>query len=418
MAAVARLESTLAFNDVQFTQGIERAEKRAQTFAGRVETSFQGLFRKTPGRRAERALSGLLGDISTGSLSQGITSFASRLTGLGLVAGVGVGVAVEIFDKLHDHIKTVDADTEALRQEMAKPFNIIAGLSPEAIEQQAGLLKAKYDKIVEDHKGFAQTFTNVFRDAWDATADFGTSGNRDTRQEQDALDKLHKIQSERGAKELEMARARAATGGDEMKSALTEQYFKRQAAESAIQLEGGGKGDADRLKALELNEKRITDEIVHRSEVREQEFATAEKLLKLERSGISEPEKKKMGAALGLESINQQLKSPDLSTGERRALTLEKLRKQNEIRSMGAGQNPFAWGTSANREWEDQNAPGFGSISKRTAETNDPSVYGSLAASRASVGMMPQAKQEPADVVKAIQEATAAFVKAISGEGG
>src|SRR4051794_24376647 len=99
MPAVARLESTLAFNDIAFTQGIERAEKRAQTFSGRVEGTFQNLFKRTPGRRAERAIGNLLGDISTGNAAQGIAQFAGRLTGLGLAAGVGIGVAVELFSK-------------------------------------------------------------------------------------------------------------------------------------------------------------------------------------------------------------------------------------------------------------------------------------------------------------------------------
>lgn len=395
MPAVARLESTLAFNDTNFTQGIERAEKRAQTFAGRVEAQFMGLFRRAPGRKAEKALTGFITDLATGGVSQGIFSLASRFTGLGLAAGVGVGVAVELFGKLHDQIKTVKTDSESLRLEMLKPISLIGGLSPEGIDQQAAVLKTKYDKIIDDHKGFMQTLTNLFRDQ-DVNADFGTTGIKDTRQEQEALDRIHQIQRERGRVEVELAQAKRTDRGDETKTALDEVYFKSRQAEAAIRIEGG-KGVSDRLKAVKIEEERLTDEIVHRNEVREQEFKTAEKLLKLERSGIPEDKKKVLAAAIGLDVVNKSLENPDITTGERRALTLDKLRKENELRSLSGGKrNPFAFGTTANRKFEEDQG-GFGTLAGRNRDTNDPNVFGSLANSAMNRGESPLSAQTALD---------------------
>lgn len=389
---VARLEAALAFNDVQFEKGIERAEKRSQTFSQRVEKNFIGIFKRDPGQRAENAVSNLIGDITSGNTARGLAQFAGRISSLGIIAGVGIGAAIDIFDKLSDHVKKVQDDSESLRREMLKPMSLIMGLSPEGIDQQAGLLRAKYEKIIEDHKGFAQAFTNVFRDAMDITADFGTSGLRDTRQEQDALDRINQIQRERGRVELELAQARKTTRGDETQSATTELYFKSRQRESAIRLEGG-KGAEDRIKALQIDEERLTDEIVRRSEAREEEFKTAEKLLKLQRSSIPEDKKKVLAAAIGLDVVNRSLESPDITTGERRALTLDKLRKENELRGLSkTSRNPFAPGTIANRDFEDEQG-GFGTLAGRNKEMNDASVFGSLGYNAAQRGDVPTATQ-------------------------
>lgn len=408
MPAVARIESTLGFNDAQFTQGIERAEKRAATFGGRVEATFNNLFRKTPGRRAEKALTGLVGDIATGSLSQGVMSFAGRLTGLGLAAGVGVGVAIELFDKLHDSVKEVRAAHEGLEKQMSKPMSIMAGLSPEGISEQASQLSASLEKLREVRSSvthgivgyledFAKQKGNIITDS-----DFGKSGLSDTKEESDAQQRLNAVLAERGKIELELARARKANQGDDTKTALDAIYFGTKQKISAIELEGG-KGARDRIEALRMDERRLTDEVAHRSEVREHEFKTSEKLLKLQRSDLPDDKKKALAASIQLASINESLAGPDVSASERRSLTLEKLKTENELRAATQNTaNPFAYGTMAHRDFE--NESGFGSLAQRNKDMNDSSVWGSLGYNAMQRGELPQTKQEGPDILKALTE--------------
>lgn len=401
MGRKALLETQVTGDDGPFTRTLERAEKRAGTFAAKVEKNFIGIFKRDPSQRAENAVSNLIGDITSGNTARGLAQFAGRISGLGIIAGIGIGAVIDIFDKVSDSIKTVEKDSEALRQQMLKPVNLIAGLSPDQISQQVGQINALFKKLEEDQKSFSYRFgrgaSEVFSSLFNPQASvsdpgWGKKAVADARQLQDAYDRIALFQRNRADAELELANARKMTGGDETQSALSELYFKSRQAESAISLEGG-KGAADRIKALKIEEERLTDQIVHRSEVREQEFKTAEKLLKLERSSMPEDKKKVLAAAIGLDVVNKSLGSPDITTGERRALTLDKLRKENELRSLTKNtRNPFAFGTTAARDWEDQNAPGFGSIAKRNAEMNDPSVYGSLAQNAVNRGDRPMAQ--------------------------
>lgn len=410
MPQVARLESTLAFNDAAFTNGIERAEKRAATFGGRVEATFNNLFRRTPGRRAEKALTGLVGDIATGSLSQGIMSFAGRLTGLGLAAGVGVGVAIELFDKLYDSVKEVRAAHEGLRQQMNKPISLLGGLSAEGIGEQTNQLQAAMEKLREVQQSFTHGVAGYLSDFAHqkgniiTNPDFGKSQMSEAREAIDVQQRINQLQRERGKIELEQASARKTTKGDETQFALSELYFKSRQAEAAVRLEGG-KGVDDRLKAIKTAEEDLTDEIVHRGEVREAEFKTAEKLLKLERSNVPADKKKALAASISLDAINQQLSSPDISVSEKRSLTLQKLKGEMELRDLTQNpRNKFAFGTIAARDAD--NEQGFGSIAQRNRDMNDSSVWGSLGASAMNRGESAQNSPGTAIIANLLQKLT------------
>lgn len=391
---VARIESVLSFNDAAFTRGIENAEKRAATFSQRVEKNFIGIFKRDPSQRAENAVSNLIGDITSGNTARGLAQFAGRISGLGIIAGVGIGAAIDIFDKLRDSVIETRKAHEVLRMQMLKPMALVGGLSAEGISQQAGQLDKAIQDLKEKQSTFSHTFTNLLSDVFQrkgglaSTPDFGQAGLDEANELNKAHQRLTETQKERGRVEFELANARKSTSKDETQRALTELYFKSRQAESAIRLEGG-KGVEDRLQAVKIEEERLTDEIVHRSEVREQEFKTAEKLLKLQRSNVPDDKKKALAAAISLDAINQQLASPDIGVSEKRSLTLQKLKGENELRDLTQNtRNKFAFGTIAARDAE--NEQGFGSIAQRNRDTDDASVFGSLGANAMNRGERPQ----------------------------
>lgn len=398
MSVVARLESFLGWNDAEFLKGIERSEKRAARFSDKVDKSLTSVFKRDPGQRAENAIGNLISGISSGNATQGIAQFAGAISGFSVVAGVGIGAAIELFDRLYTSVKEVRAAHETLREQMRKPISLLGGLSAEGISEQASQLSGSLNKLREARAGFSHGAVGYLEDfdkslrggLFTNSSDpgYGKSGLADAKEESDAQQRLNAILRERGKIELELATAKKTTRGDETQYALTELYFKSRQAEAAVRLEGG-KGTGDRLKAIKTTEEDLTDEIVHRGEVREREFNTAEKLLKLQRSNVPEEKKKALAASINLEAINQSLASPDIGVSEKRALTLEKLKGEQELRNQTQNpRNKFAYGTIAARDSE--NESGFGSLAQRNRDMNDSTVWGSLGYSAMQRGETPQ----------------------------
>lgn len=140
----------LTADDADYQRVMRRAGETADGFTNRINRAsegFQSLFKRTPGRRAQLALTGLASSIASGDIEGGLAQIAHRMTGLGLAAGVGIGVAAALFAKFHKQIEETEAAHEALRLEMVKhPLSNITSLSGEGMEHA---LQTR-QKLVED----------------------------------------------------------------------------------------------------------------------------------------------------------------------------------------------------------------------------------------------------------------------------
>lgn len=407
MSQVARIESALGFNDAEFTNGIARAEKRAQTFAGRVETSFQGLFRRTPGRKAEKALTGFITDLTTGSVSQGIFSLANRFTGLGLVAGVGLGVAVEVGQKL---LETMKATDDASR----KLFGSLAGLGgakgPEQIKKQfqdineqtrlivetsssvtgklvsagSGLMGLIEGKPSQRNKNIAQSIMAGFR----GQGKLLEQGNQSEFADEFAKERSVTAGSREGdIAKIKLALARKKSSIDDELGKFKLSFFDPAVIDKVDpkQRDALIKEAEKQANVSKVIAKRAADFEIQQTDrtfdAKKSKYDLDEKIAKLGQAHggkvIGEDIQKRLRGQFELEDINEQLKTaiPD----EKRALQIAKINKENEVRSLAPRKkNPFAFGTIANRQYEEDQG-GFGTIEARNRETNDPGTFGSLA---------------------------------------
>src|SRR6476661_8224839 len=75
-------------------QDVNNLVNNTRRKASQAQGGLTGMFRRTPERRAERAIAGLGTALMTGDPATGIMAFTEKLSGLGLAAGIGVGAAV------------------------------------------------------------------------------------------------------------------------------------------------------------------------------------------------------------------------------------------------------------------------------------------------------------------------------------
>lgn len=156
--AKARLETEITGDEAPFIRSVENAEKRAQTFSGRITS----LFKRDPGHRAESALSGLVTDLTSGNIQGAITSITEKISGLGLVAGVGIGVAAGLFIHFREQAIESDKSIKQLAQtigtfdnsgrsveSLAQHFQAVSVAVKDALEK-SDTLGARVARIAED----------------------------------------------------------------------------------------------------------------------------------------------------------------------------------------------------------------------------------------------------------------------------
>lgn len=409
MAVVARIEAAASFNDVEFTRGIERAEKRGLTFGGRMETTFQNLFKRTPGRRAERAVTGLLEGITTGDPSSAIMTLAGRMGGLGLAAAAGIGVAIEGFKILSEHI----GHTHKLQEELHKSLREPAYLTVETGGAEAAISKftERQEELMKQAGSKTQKFLNLASLTGQMSGLFPSFDTATplTKSIQENKARIQELLHDSAQEDLQ--RAQSETSGNSDQRELAPIYFKFKTQKALVEKRVAGLKEAGisdpaaetELKAIGLREKFITDQVVSRHEARDLEFASAKKLIDLERQGLPEDKKNSIQAMFRIKDITEELKNPDLDIGVKQKLELEKSQQGNLLRKTEKqNDNPFAWGTIAHRDFE--NESGFGSLAQRNKDMNDPSVFGSLGYNAMQRGELPQAKQESSEVVRALNE--------------
>lgn len=343
---------TLSLDSSPFAQGLDRAEKRAQGFGQRVESSFQGMFKRTPGRRAERALGGLLGDIATGNAAQGIAMFAGKLTGLGLAAGVGIGAAVELFSTLHQSITEVGKAQDDLDKQMSHPVNLTS------IE---GLGKA-IDNLREKQGTFTHGLTGYLYDiahqkGAQGLTDLGKSGLEEEKDISAAIAKRQDAERLRGRTELVRANVLSSLESDPQRKALAEMRFKFEDRRKEL-MASPDKGSRQRLEALDAEQNVAEKNFKLSKRTSDIKLDAEEKIQRLIGKGLSKDDEKKSRALTELEVLKAEIAGTPSGSAEGRRLKIAKTAKENEIRSFGQptnpNENPFQFGTLSASDFERQ----------------------------------------------------------------
>lgn len=414
MSNVANIGATLSLNNSDFNRKIEESERRAATFAGRAQAKFEGLFKRTPGRRSERAISGLIGDLSGGDLATAVSNFGGKITGLGLGMGVALGAGIELFNKIRESVKETDIATRNLNN----TFALLGGnRGPEQIAKDIKTIHDQTSELSDKSSGTTSKVGDFLR-GWfnpskrranrdeDVTRGLNEElGQRKELNKAEADNLFLKERAERVGKtganiagvfaKLQEQKSTEDRNNIEYFEGLNEKFQKGQlkpGERNRLVIEAK-KAAQERKTILQRDAKDQIDDITRVDKAKTRSNALAEKLAKLASvprngRGFTPDEQKKMAAAYELQDVDDRLKTarPD----EKAALQIERIQKMNALREVAKptdeGKNPFAWGTEASRNFDSDSGKDFGSIAKRTAEMNDSSVFGSLGYNAAQRG--------------------------------
>lgn len=140
----ARLETEITGSSVDFNRSVEQAEKRAESFTGRVES----LFRRTGSIRAERSIDAFAQRLAAGDIVGGLESIASRMTGLGFAAAVGLGTASAFSVKLGEDISKNNEKIKALSEHLEVSPETVAGLGGEGVKKQVSDVTKSITELV------------------------------------------------------------------------------------------------------------------------------------------------------------------------------------------------------------------------------------------------------------------------------
>jgi hypothetical protein len=211
MATKARLETVLTGDATPFVAAVERAEKRAQTFDSR----FKSLFRRSPDRRAEQALSGFVADLSSGNVQGALTGIATRISGVGLAAGVGIGAAAELFLKAKEQIDAVDESVKKVNADLARPLALQSALGPEGIGKEIEAAMKDMDDLAKKRSGFVQRFAEAWqrgqRSSFEMFSDTSGAADRQpaaAKTQQTIMERLRELSSARADAEIDLVQAR------------------------------------------------------------------------------------------------------------------------------------------------------------------------------------------------------------------
>src|ERR1041384_3804730 len=166
MPAQARVETRATWNDVDLQSGIRASENKLQAF----QSKAQRLFRRDPSHRAETAISGFLADLSTGNVEGAITGISSRLTGLGLAAGVGLGIAAVLIHKAKDELDAMDKSVEKVQADLTRPLPVDSALGGEGIHKEIESVSRDLEDLAKKRLGFFQRTREAGASAAEAQA--------------------------------------------------------------------------------------------------------------------------------------------------------------------------------------------------------------------------------------------------------
>lgn len=406
MGRKALLETQVTGDDGPFTRTLERAEKRAATFSSKVERNFIGIFKRDPSQRAENAVSNLIGDITGGNTARGLAQFAGRISGLGIIAGVGIGAAIDVFDKLRSSVLEVREAQNQLDKQMSKPLNLT---SIEGLTTAIDNLQKKQGTLTHGFTNYLSEFGKVFTDTPGAQSlELGVTKIEEEKTINAAIMRRQAAERLRGRNELIKQNVLAGID-DPARRAIAEKRFQYQQREDTLRA-SPDKGTSDALKALEVEREAFEQTSRLRKADNNVRLDVEEKIARLARLQVSPDQRKQLTVSEEIKVLDAQL-AAEKNPNAQRELQLQKFKKQTELRNittnpnaMGESANPFAFGTTAARAFDDDQ--GFGSIAQRNKDMNDPTVYGSLGYNAAQRGEQPLPKeaQQNAEAVAAVKE--------------
>lgn len=250
MATVARLEASLAFKDAEFTAGIARAEQRAQTFGSRMEHTLSRAFRRDPAHRAERAITGSLASLAQGDIAGAIGGISGKMAGLGVIAGVGIGLAVEGFLKLKESVHEVTEAHDKLDAEMRKPIDLA---SAKAFGAALDDLEKKQNTVAHRITGFLSDIAH--QKGFGGLTDLGKSRMEEVSENAKADQKRKEVEASEGRRELVKANVMSGIGDDPRRAALAKARLETEDKIKDIQRANQDKPDAGakaKIAALEV----------------------------------------------------------------------------------------------------------------------------------------------------------------------
>jgi hypothetical protein len=148
----ARVDLTL--DSGPFVAGLNEAERRSQSFEQRVG----GLFKRSPLARAERAFTDLAANLSSGNVAQGVAGFATRISGLGLAAGIGIGAAVTIFERFRGEVEASDLAARKLGAELA---TLGGTRGPQELAQKFQAITAQTEDLIQKSHTAGNAVANI-----------------------------------------------------------------------------------------------------------------------------------------------------------------------------------------------------------------------------------------------------------------
>jgi hypothetical protein len=397
------IQGSFGWDNNPLLKGMQESEQIVSKGAARIENRlaqaekrFTSLFRRSPHRRAELAVSGLASSLASGDVAGGIAQIAHRMSGLGIAAGVGVGVAAALFEKFHKQIEETKQAHEALLVEMGKrPVSIVTSLSSEGMEQA---LQSR-EKLVEDlRKKSEHTFGSELAETFKSLlvgpslgAIGGKDNGRERMQTQEDINKAigeGKVIMEAQAKLAEtlVGIRRQELEGDERGAEIAKIALRTDQARAALKLKGlTATAFRTAEKAILEDEELSFHQADKKANVKEAELKMTERIVALQHKGLTGDDLKRVRAGLDIQRLDEQIageKSPQI----RRGLLLERAQKVNEAHDLlgpAGHSNPFPWGTPASRDFERQfgyrgltkqpieDSLGFGGLARRSIERGD-----------------------------------------------
>lgn len=328
---MAQATVDLGLNTAAFTAGLNEAERRSQSFEGRIA----GLFRRSPLHRAERAFGDFAANLATGNVAQAVAGLAGRFTGLGLVIGATVGAGALIWQKFKGQLDATAKSMAAVNTELAKPLALQSSLGVEGITAQITTLDKALTDLAQKRRSFAsrlqeagvkgapETFDeNAFLRGQPQPASVRTT-EEETAQER-GQKRIHALRLADVEAEKSLVNIHAlATQFSEKEAALEKNRVEAAQKRAALQLKfGADPREAANLHAELLNisrdEKLSADEIERKAALKEKELAIDKDIAEQALRGVSAEDQKVSKLEQELALIQQQLSGAQALTAENR----------------------------------------------------------------------------------------------------
>lgn len=407
------IQGTFGWDISPVIEGMKNAEDAVNNGSKRIQNKFGQIFKRSPNMRAERAISGSLQAFASGDIAGGIEAITSRMTGLGIVAGVAVGAGVAIFAKFKDQIDQTKEAANALQDDLNRPIGLLTGGTSQGIEKalesqdkHAAELTSKLQhkmgsQLLEAGQDWGKTlFPFFFGSDTKSTGSERLGQDKELDQSGERRKVFLQAQADIHSKIIQLKTQELE--GDEHAARLEKIRYDYE--QQRIELQKSGLSGNPLLEEQETIAK--TADLARNQEnarfdLKEKSLEIEEKMTALAKKGLSPSDQTKVRAGLELKSLDEQV-ADEKDPFRKRQLTLARDKKSLELRGMASPSQPAGPG-----EW--------GSIERRDAETNDPNVYGSLGYSAANMNRSnsPQAANTNSDVVAAIKTTNDLITKAL-----